>query len=80
MYLDKCVITELLDKPGLVRVDGACPKCGEPWKLTLVKQNIERFAKGEKAHNVFPMLWDQDIAHLINGLCNECFDKTTDPF
>jgi len=69
------VITELFDKPGLVQIDGVCPKCREPWKLCLTQTNLVRFMNGEPIQKCFPGLSADDRELLVSGTCKECWDE-----
>ena len=79
MYLNKCLIVELLDKPGLVQITGSCQRCGEPWFLVSTKKNIDRVAAGEAIEKVFPNMLMKTRVLLVEGLCDVCKKvQTTD--
>ena len=81
MYLDKCCIVELLDKPGLVQITGPCQHCGESWALVALKENLERLVDGRDIQKVFPNMLLKTRVLLVEGLCSVCQEasKTSDP-
>ena len=74
MYIQNCCITEIFDKPGLVQIDGACPKCGKHWKLCLTQKNLEDYIGGKLVQEAFPAMNADDMELLISGTCKECWD------
>jgi predicted amidophosphoribosyltransferase len=78
MYLDRCCITDILDKPGLVQITGFCPDCGEPWFLVALKENVEKLAAGEEIQKVFPNMTFNCMILLLEGLCNVCWEKASE--
>ena len=60
---------------GLTQILSTCKKCGEPWKLLVRTESLEKYLEGENFDSLFQDMIKEDKIMLKNECCRSCIKR-----
>ena len=64
-----------IGQPDEITIERKCPMCQKTSNVTVKKQDIEKWKKGELIQRAFPYLDNDQREILKTGICPACWDK-----